>query len=275
MPASARDKILILGGTGEAFALAKQLAGLPEVSIITSLAGRTRDPALPPGEVRVGGFGGVEGLVDYLKENAISLLINATHPFAATISENALAAHKQSGVPLLRLLRPAWGKAPDDTWIQAPSIKGAAAICRWLGRRVLLSVGSQEVAAFADLPRAHFFVRVVDPPETPLPLISAEVIVAKGPFALVDERRLLLEREIDLIITKNSGGDATFAKIAAARALSIPVVMIDRPAIALHPGSDTVDSIAAAFDWVSAHVRAQILRRLRTGDNSATTGDSA
>lgn len=275
MPVSTPDKILILGGTGEALELAKRLVGLAEVTVITSLAGRTRDPTLPPGEIRVGGFGGAEGLAHYLKENAISLLINATHPFAAAISENALAAHQQSGVPLLRLLRPVWRKQPDDTWIQAPSIKGAAAICRWLGKRVLLSVGSQEVAVFADLPHAHFFVRMVDPPETPLPLISAQVIVAKGPFALVDERRLLLEREIDLIITKNSGGDATFAKIAAARELSIPVVMIDRPEIALHPGCETVDSVVGAFDWASAHLRAQILRRLRTGDNNATTGDSA
>jgi len=274
MPAS-RDRVLILGGTGEALDLARRLAGMPEAIVITSLAGRTRDPTLPPGEVRVGGFGGAEGLVDYLKENAISLLINATHPFAATISQNALAAHRQSGVPLLRLLRPAWHKQPDDTWIQAASVVRAAAICRWLGKRVLLSVGSQEVAAFVDLPRAHFFVRMVDPPEAPLPLVSAEVIAAKGPFALVDERRLLLEREIDLIVTKNSGGDATFAKIAAARELSIPVVMVDRPEIALHPGCETVDSVVAALDWVTACFRDQMLRRLRTGDSSATSGDRA
>jgi precorrin-6A/cobalt-precorrin-6A reductase len=271
MPVSTRDKVLILGGTGESLELAKRLAGVPEVSVITSLAGRTRGPTLPPGEVRTGGFGGVEGLLTYIKAHEIALLINATHPFAATMSENALAAHRQSGVPLLRLLRPAWRKQPDDTWIAAPNIQGATAICRWLGKRVLLSVGSQEVAAFADLPRAHFFVRMVDPPEAPLPLVSGEVIVAKGPFALADERRLMLEREIDLIVTKNSGGDATFAKIAAARELSIPVIMIDRPEMALNPDSDTVDSVSAAFDWI----KAQMLRRLRTGDSNATTGDSA
>jgi precorrin-6A/cobalt-precorrin-6A reductase len=275
MPASMPDKVLILGGTGEAMALAKQLAVMPEIAVITSLAGRTRDPAIPPGDVRLGGFGGAAGLGAYLRENAISLLINATHPFAATISANALAAHQATGVPLLRLLRPAWRKEPDDTWIRAPSVKGAAAICRWLGKRVLLSVGSQEVAAFADLPRAHFFVRMVDPPEAPLPLVSSEVIVAKGPFALADERRLLLDKEIDLIVTKNSGGDATSAKIAAARGLHIPVVMIDRPEIALHPGCDAVETVGAAFDWVSAHFRAQMLRRLRTGDRNATSGDRA
>jgi precorrin-6A/cobalt-precorrin-6A reductase len=136
---------------------------------------------------------------------------------------------------------------------------------------VLLSVGSQEIAAFADLPRAHFFVRMVDPPEAPLPLISAETIVAKGPFALLDERRLLLERQIDLVVTKNSGGDATFAKIAAARELSIPVVMIDRPELAVHPRSETVDSVDKAVDWVHA----QILRKPRTGESSATSGDRA
>lgn len=275
MPDSTRDKILILGGTGEALDLAKRLVNLPEVSVITSLAGRTREPTLPPGEVRIGGFGGVEGLHAYLQENAIALLINATHPFAAAISENALAAHRQSGVPLLRLLRPAWRKEPEDTWIAAPSVQGAAAICRWLGKRVLLSVGSQEVAAFADLPRAHFLVRMVDPPEAPLPLVSSEVIVAKGPFALDDERRLFLEKQIDLVVTKNSGGGATYAKVAAARELAIPVVMIERPEIARHPGGETAESAAAAFDWVSAYFRAQMLRRLRTGDRNATTGDSA
>src|SRR5690349_12058369 len=126
MPASAPDKALILGGTGEAFALAQRLAGIPELAFITSLAGRTREPKLPPGEVRVGGFGGADGLIAYMKENRIARLINATHPFAATISENALAAHKESGVPLLRLLRPAWQRQPDDTWIAAANIERAA-----------------------------------------------------------------------------------------------------------------------------------------------------
>lgn len=275
MPASTRDRVLILGGTGEALALAERLAAMPEISVVTSLAGRTRAPSLPPGEVQVGGFGGVEGLVAYLKENAIALVVNATHPFATEISAHALSAHRESGVPLLRLLRPAWRKQPHDTWIKAPTTQAAAAICRWLGKRVLLSVGSQEIAVFANLPRAHFFVRMVDPPAAPLPLASAEAIVAKGPFALVDERRLILEREIDLVVTKNSGGDATFGKIAAARELAIPVVMIERPESALHPGSETVDTIEAAFDWVGAQIRAQILRRFRTGDSSATTGDSA
>jgi precorrin-6A/cobalt-precorrin-6A reductase len=271
MPASAQDKVLILGGTGEAFALAQRLAGIPDITVINSLAGRTRDPRVPPGEVRVGGFGGSNGLVAYMQENAIALLVNATHPFADKISENALAAHQLSGLPLLRLLRPAWQKQPDDTWIAASNVERAAGICRWLGKRVLLSVGSQEIAAFADLPRAHFFVRMVDPPEAPLPLISAETIVAKGPFALLDERRLLLERQIDLVVTKNSGGDATFAKIAAARELSIPVVMIDRPELAVHPRSETVDSVDKAVDWVHA----QILRKPRTGESSATSGDRA
>jgi precorrin-6A/cobalt-precorrin-6A reductase len=271
MPASAQDKVLILGGTGEAFALAQRLAEVPEITVVTSLAGRTRDPKMPTGEVRIGGFGGSEGLVAYMRENAVSLLINATHPFADKISENALAAHEASSVPLLRLLRAAWQKQPHDTWIAAANVARAAGICRWLGKRVLLSVGSQEIAAFANLPRAHFFVRMVDPPEAPLPLVSAEAIVAKGPFALLDERRLLLENQIDLIVTKNSGGEATFAKIAAARELSIPVVMIDRPEIALHPGSETVDTVEKAVGWV----RDQILRKPRTGESNATSGDRA
>ena len=250
------DRLLLLGGTGEALALARRLAeAMPDLSVVTSLAGRTLDPVLPPGEVRRGGFGGVDGLVRYLKNEKISLLVNATHPYAAEMSAHALAAREMADVALLRLLRPAWRKQPADSWIRAHDVQGAAGICKWLGRRVLLALGSQEIHHFAGVPRAHFVVRMVDAPAAPLPLENCEVITARGPFSLAEERRIILEYGIDLIVAKNSGGDATFAKIAAAREFSIPIVMVDRPEIALHPGCDSVPGVEEALAWIAAHRR--------------------
>lgn len=276
MPISPGDRLLILGGTGEALALARALADtMPELKVITSLAGRTRDPVLPPGEVRVGGFGGTAGLARYLRENAISLVANATHPFAAEISANALDAQRQTEVPLLRLLRPAWRKQPADSWIKVPNVKAAAGICRWLGKRIFLALGSGDLALFAEMSRAHFLLRVVDRPAAPLPLVNYDLIEARGPFTLEGERRLVMERGIDLIVARNSGGEATFAKIEAARELAIPVVLIDRPEIALRPGCDAVASVDAARAWVAGRGAAQTARNLRTGDSSAATGDSA
>jgi precorrin-6A/cobalt-precorrin-6A reductase len=276
MPASPRDRLLILGGTGEGLALARSLAEtMPELSVTTSLAGRTRDPVLPPGGTRSGGFGGIDGLVDYVRDQQISVLVNATHPFAAEMSAHAEAAQRRLGLPLLRLLRPAWQEQPDEHWIKVPDIAAAAFICRRRGKRVFLSVGARDLAAFADMPGTHFIVRLVDRPTAPLSLTSCDLITARGPFALADERRLLHERGIDLLITKNSGGDATYPKIEAARALAVPVVMIDRPEIARHPGSETVDSVAAAVEWVAARLGSQIARSRRTGESNATTGDKA
>lgn len=276
------DRLLLLGGTGEALALARRLAEvMPDLAVVTSLAGRTLDPVLPPGEVRRGGFGGIAGLVRYLNDQAISLLVNATHPFAAEMSAHALAAREATDVALLRLLRPAWRKQPSDSWIRAHDARAAAGICKWLGRRVLLALGSQELHHFAGVPRAHFVVRMVDAPTAPLPLENYEVVAARGPFSLADERRLILEYGIDLIVAKNSGGDATFAKIAAAREFSVPIVMIDRPEIALHPGCDTVPGVEEAITWIAAHRRDQSVgrdqtaRSLRTGDRNAATGDKA
>lgn len=276
MPDLMPGRVLLLGGTGEAAALARRIvAALPDVALVTSLAGRTREPVLPPGEIRIGGFGGLDGLVHYLEQEAITLLVNATHPYAVEMSAHAVAAQARTGIPLLRLLRPAWRKQPADTWIKASNVQSAAGICRWLGKRVLLAVGSQEIAHFAGLPRAHFVVRMVDEPDAPLPLEDYEVIAARGPFALNDERRLLLELGIDLVVAKNSGGEATFAKIAAARELGIPVVMVERPEATLHPGCDTVQTVDEAFAWIAARCGDQISRSLRTGESSAASGDKA
>jgi precorrin-6A/cobalt-precorrin-6A reductase len=271
MQVSMRHRLLILGGTGEALTLARTVAAsMPDLEMTTSLAGRTRDPVLPPGDVRVGGFGGVEGLVRTIDESGITLLVNATHPFAAEMSAHALAAQRETKVPLLRLLRPAWVKLPKDTWIPVPDVKGAAEICRWLGKRIFLSLGAKDLAAFAGLPHPHFLVRLVDAPEA-LPLARYDLITARGPFTLADERALIEQHGIDLIVTKNSGGAATYAKIEVARELGIPVAMIRRPDIARAPGGDTVESVEAAMDWIAD----QTVRNRRTGERNATTGEKA
>jgi len=250
MPTSPRHRLLLLGGTGEALALAEQLQNIAEIETISSLAGRTRKPVLPPGTVRVGGFGGIGGLTKYLTDNRISMIVNATHAYAADMSLNALRAHQVTGLPLLRFIRPEWIRDPLDVWIRTPHAAAAADVCRWYGKRILLTIGSQEVAHFARIETARFFLRLVDAPEVPVPLKDFQLIEARGPFNLNDERRLMLENGIDLIVSKNSGGDATYAKILAARELSIPVVMIDRPEIARRTGTDTAHTPEEAMDWI-------------------------
>jgi precorrin-6A/cobalt-precorrin-6A reductase len=254
VPASS-DNLLILGGTGEALQLAQAVTErFPDLPVVSSLAGRTENPIMPPGKARIGGFGGADGLTRYLVENRITLLVNATHPYAAEIGRNALEAQSRAHVPLLRLLRPAWQKEEADVWIRAASAQAAAPICRSTGRRIFLALGSKDISAFASLTQCRFLVRMVDAPRAPLPLAQCEVILARGPFSLVDERRLLMKHSIDLLVTKNSGGAATYAKIAAARELRIPVVMIERPKIAEAPGCETVDSVADAVEWVALHL---------------------
>jgi precorrin-6A/cobalt-precorrin-6A reductase len=266
-----RDRLLILGGTGEALRLARAVdAAMPGLATTTSLAGRTRDPVLPPGEVRIGGFGGTDGLVRYIEGKGITLLVNATHPFAVEMSAHARDAHRRTGVPLLHLLRPAWAKQPKDSWVAVPDVVAAAEICRWLGKRIFLSLGAKDLAAFAGLTRPRFLVRLVDAPEA-LPLAHYDLIAARGPFAIEGERALIEEYAIDLIVTKNSGGAATYPKIEAARELGIPVVMIRRPEIAQDPGSARADTVEAALDWIAA----QTERSLRTGERNATTGEKA
>lgn len=242
-------RILILGGTQEAFQLSERLADAAGVEIISSLAGRTKEPRVPRGKVRVGGFGGAEGLVRYLRMERITHLVNATHPFAARISANAVAAADEAGIPLVRLLRPAWTARPDDRWIIVRDAAEAAELCRREGGRIFLTVGSGELDAFADIHNARFLVRMIDAPEK-LPLSDYRIIAARGPFSLHDELQLLTEHHIGLLITKNSGGEATYAKIEAARRMGIPVIMIERPPIALDPQSPAVASVAEAVAWV-------------------------
>jgi len=227
--------VLILGGTGEARQLAGRLAMRPGLRVISSLAGRVQNPALPAGEVRVGGFGGAEGLAAWLAAQQIGAVIDATHPFAATISANAAAACGQVSVPLLRIVRPPWQPGDGDDWHAARSLKEAANLLPGLGGRVFLTTGRQDLAAFASLEDIWFLIRCVDPPTGPLPP-RCEVILARGPYNAVAERDLMREHCIEVLVTKNSGGELTAGKLAAARGLGIPVVMIGRPELADGPG---------------------------------------
>ena len=244
-------RILILGGTAEAAGLARALFGDARVATITSLAGRTRAPAAVPGAVRVGGFGGPEALADYLKRESIDLVVDATHPFAARISRNAARACNLAKVPRLLLARAAWTPQAGDTWVPVPDIEAAAAALPGLGRRFFLAIGRQELAAFAGLTGLWFLVRLVEEPETPPPLADYHLVLGRGPFAVEKEVKLLRDHQIDVVVSKNSGGAGAAAKIAAARALKLAVVMIERPPA---PDSETAESVEATLTWIDTRI---------------------
>jgi precorrin-6A/cobalt-precorrin-6A reductase len=248
-------RVLILGGTGEAAQLAAQAALLQGVEVITSLAGRTRRPVTPSGRVRIGGFGGDAGLVDYIQEQRIDLLIDATHPFAAQISLNAATAAHVCGLPHLLLVRPPWESMEGDCWIEVESIAAAVSILPSVAQRVFLTTGRQDLAAFAPLKDLWFLMRMIDPPTPDTLLPPGTLVLERGPFALEDERELLKTYAIGVIVSKNSGGDATYAKIRAARELALPVVMIQRPAI---PGGEQVADVGAALEWLARHLHSQV-----------------
>jgi len=244
-------RVLILGGTEQARALADALAAESGIAPVTALAGRTAEPRRPAGIVRIGGFGGVDGLVAALAEVRAAALVDATHPYAARISANAVTAAGRAAVPLLRLDRLAWTPVPGDRWTVVPDMASAARALPSSPATVFLTTGRQSLAAFATRPEHRYVVRVVDPPEAALP-IDADVIVARGPFSQDAERRLLRERGIGLVVTKNAGGEATYAKIAAARALGLPVIVVDRPAL---PPAPTAGSVAEAAAWLRQRLR--------------------
>jgi precorrin-6A/cobalt-precorrin-6A reductase len=237
--------VLILGGTTEAAALACELAarGLPA---ITSLAGRTRDPAPLPGETRIGGFGGVDGLAAYLEDHAVAVLVDATHPFATQISANAVAAAERTGTSRMRLERPAWEPRPGDDWKEVASEKEAADALP-AGARAFLALGSQHIAPFARRMDVHFVVRMINPPESALRLPDHELVIAKA-GSVDTEAALLRDKSITHLVCRNSGGEASYAKIAAARVLGIPVVMIRRPAQPAPPVAATVEEAMAFIE---------------------------
>jgi precorrin-6A/cobalt-precorrin-6A reductase len=238
-------QILILGGTAEARQLAGVLAKRTDLKVTLSLAGRTAQPAAQPVPVRTGGFGGAEGLAQYLKSERIDALIDATHPFAATMSRNAAAAAASARVPILALRRAAWTAVPGDRWIETGDMAGAVRALGTASRRVLLTVGRNEVAAFEAAPQHHYLVRSVDPVDPPLNVPDARYIVSRGPFAERTEKKLLGEHRIETIVAKNSGGEATYGKIAAARALGIAVVVLRPPALPDVPAVETVEAVMA------------------------------
>lgn len=239
------NKILILGGTSEA----RELANLCEragLAVVTSLAGRVKRPRLPRGEVRIGGFGGPEGLGRYIYDNSIELIVDATHPFAERISDSAVKAAASTGVPLLRLHRPPWEPQPGDEWISVSDTEAAARVVQERFRRPLLTIGRQQLSAFAADARGSYLIRCVEPPEGPLPRRYL-LMFDRGPFDFDDEHALLRRHRIDVVVTKNSGGGLTAAKLEAARSLHIPVVMIERPPA---PPVPTVNTVAEAAQWI-------------------------
>ncbi|MCG8597842.1 MAG: cobalt-precorrin-6A reductase [Kiloniellales bacterium] len=240
-------RVLILGGTAEARDLARRLAGRPALEVVTSLAGVTRNPERPPGRLRRGGFGGAAGLEAYLRDEAVACLVDATHPYAERISANAAAAAAAAKVPRLLLLRPPWDEEPGDRWLRVRDPEEAARRLPDLGRRIFVSSGRQGISAFRALTGHWFLIRLIDPPEAPLPLPAYEVTPGRAPFTVEEEAELLRRHRIEALISKNSGGAMTYAKIAAARQLGLPVVMLDRPAL---PEGPRVPDSAAAADWL-------------------------
>lgn len=240
-----RKSVLILGGTREAFDLAETLAERKDLRVITSLAGRTAHPDIPGGEMRIGGFGGVEGLSKYLVDTRIDLLIDATHPFAARMSSHAAQAAARSGVCLMALVRPPWRPVDGDTWQSVPTVRQASETLP-PDSRVFLALGRQHIAPFSRRRDLHCVIRMVDPPPEKLPFRSMELILGK-PGSLADETELLRSRSIDHLVCRNSGGNASYAKLEAARHLSIPVIMIDRPAASGGRVFQSVDELAAAI----------------------------
>jgi precorrin-6A/cobalt-precorrin-6A reductase len=239
-------RILILGGTGEARELAAELVASGS-NVLSSLAGRVRAPRLPDGPVRVGGFGGAEGLAAFLRAEGITGVIDATHPFAGTITAHAAQAAAQAGVPLLVLRRPEWEAAPS--WDLVADIRAAAAAVRaWPGESVFLTTGRRDLDAFATDHQHRFLVRAVDPPDGPTPPRTI-LVLDRGPYTVEGESALMRGHGIGLLVTKNSGGSMTAAKLQAAQELGVQVLMVQRPP--LPPMVLTVTTVAEAVAWVS------------------------
>jgi len=241
--------VLILGGTAEARALARELVE-DGLAVLSSLAGRVSAPALPVGEVRIGGFGGAEGLQRFLEQQQIDAVVDATHPFAAEISRNAATATRAAGLPLLRLARPGWGDHPDAgrwTWVA----DAQAAVLATGAQRPFLTTGRQTLEAFLPWAERRVLVRVVERPTITLP-VTWQVICSRGPYRYQSERQLMLDHGCDVLVTKDSGGSYTRAKLDAAGDLDLPVVVISRPPVP--PGVPTVPTVAAVSRWLAAFV---------------------
>lgn len=247
-------KLLLLGGTTEASRLAQHLAQswvrddpVAGRQAVFSYAGRTARPAQQPLPCRIGGFGGVPGLVAYLEREEITHVVDATHPFAAQMSLNATQACAEVGVPLVAFERPAWQSQPGDHWTHVRDMAGAVAALPEAGARVFLAIGKQHVAAFAVKPENHYLLRLVDAPEGALSLPKATVVVARGPFDAAGDEALMRRHRITHVVAKNAGGAGAEAKLSAARSLALPVIMIDRPEGAAR---EVLGSVAEVMRWL-------------------------
>ena len=227
--------------------MAGVLASRADLAVTLSLAGRTAQPLPQPVPVRVGGFGGAEGLADYLSAEHIDALIDATHPYAAAISANAAEAARAAHVPLLSLRRPPWKRVAGDSWVEVETMEQAVQALGQAPRRVFLALGRKELAPFASAPQHLYLVRSVDPVDPPLAVPQAIYLTARGPFSEADDRALIERHRIDAIVAKNSGGTATYGKIAAARALHLPVIMLKRPAL---PDTESVERVEEVLAWL-------------------------
>lgn len=227
MPPDANPKVLILGGTAEAAALAEQLVARGDVAVVTSLAGRTTNPVLPPGEVRIGGFGGAEGLAAYIRDNGVTRLIDATHPFARRISENAIRAAAETGIALEHLVRPGWVSQRGDRWQEVSSLEEAAQALP-AGATVFLALGRQYLDAFAARSDCRFVIRMVEAPEKPLPFADHVLILGKPSADPAREAALFAAHGVTHLVCRNSGGASGYGKIAAARQMGLPVIILGR-----------------------------------------------
>ena len=238
-------RALVLGGTADASLLAAEIAHAG-LDAVYSYGGRTRLPADQPLPTRIGGFGGASGLADYIRGEGITHVIDATHPFAAEMSSNAVEACSETGTQLIALERAPWARAPGDSWTEVGDVAAAAAALPEMTARVFLAIGRQHIAPFATKPQHAYTLRFVDPPEAPLPF-AADVIVSRGPFTLEGELEMMRKRSITRIVARNSGGDGARAKIDAARTLGLPVIMIARSQL---PERLRIESVAEIMQWL-------------------------
>lgn len=240
-------KVLVLGGTAEAAALAAALHERPGFAVTSSLAGRVALPSLPPGEVRIGGFGGSDALAGWLQAHRTDVVVDATHPFARQITEHAVLATSAVGIPLVVLRRPGWVEGPGDRWHRVPDASSAAALLPSLGTRVFLPIGRGELGAFAGLDELWFLVRAVERPLPPLPA-RYSLVLGRGPYTADAEVGLLREHRIDVVVSRDSGGAMTEAKLVAARELGVPVVLISRPRAVGVSAVETVEEAVMAVE---------------------------
>ncbi len=243
-------KLLLLGGTSEATRLARAAAQMPGVATVLSLAGRTSKAAPSPVPVRVGGFGGIDGLAHYLVQESVDIVVDATHPFAAQISNNAIAACAKANVPLLAIERPPWRRTDRDTWIEHATAEDTIAALPDAPSTVFSALGRSAIPLLCAKPQHRYVIRVVDPSAPPAELPEAIIISARGPFRAEDDIALFREYRIARVLAKNAGGDAAYSKIEAARALQLPVHIVKRPDIAKR---NTVMTSDEALPWIAHH----------------------